>query len=94
VGLLVVGQPQINFSAHWFGTMDLEHARHTHELVKRPHVTLNLDYRHNGIGTASCGPGVLPQYELKPEEFRFAVRLKPFNGDGASAAESSKARVE
>ena len=57
--------------------MDLEQARHPHELTRRDYITLNLDYRHNGLGSASCGPGVLPQYELRPEEFRFAVRLRP-----------------
>jgi beta-galactosidase/evolved beta-galactosidase subunit alpha len=79
-GLWVDGSPTINFSAHWFTTKDLENARHTHELKRRDFITLNLDYRQNGIGSASCGPGVLPQYELHPEEFRFAVTLQPVLG--------------
>ncbi|MGH7214037.1 MAG: glycoside hydrolase family 2 TIM barrel-domain containing protein, partial [Tepidisphaeraceae bacterium] len=76
-GLLVEGVPRIDFSAQWFSTRDLEAARHTHELRRRDFITLNLDHRQNGLGSASCGPGVLPQYELRPEEFRFAVRLRP-----------------
>jgi beta-galactosidase/evolved beta-galactosidase subunit alpha len=66
-----------NFSAHWFTTMDLENARHTTDLVKRNFITLNLDHQHNGIGSASCGPAPWPQHLLKPEEFRFTVRLRP-----------------
>ena len=33
---------------------------------------VNLDVAQNGLGTASCGPGVLPQYELHadPAELR------------------------
>ena len=43
---------------------DLEAARHPTDLVARDAVYVNLDVGQNGLGTASCGPGVLPQYEL------------------------------
>ncbi len=43
---------------------DLDAARHTTDLVPRDQVFVNLDVGQNGLGTASCGPGVLPQYEL------------------------------
>jgi beta-galactosidase len=43
---------------------DLEAARHTTDLAARDAVFVNLDVAQNGLGTASCGPGVLPQYEL------------------------------
>jgi beta-galactosidase/beta-glucuronidase len=89
-GLLAVGQPTLDFSAHRFTTVDLEEARHTCDLVSRDEITLNLDYRHNGIGSASCGPGPLPQYLLRPEEFRFRVILKPFSRDAMSWAEARR----
>lgn len=76
-GFTVVGRPQLNFSAHRFTTQDLDQARHPYELPRRDEITLNLDLAQNGIGTASCGPGVLPQYWLKPEKFTFAVYLIP-----------------
>lgn len=79
MGFRAMGRPTINFSAHRFTTMDLEQARHTYELVPRDGITLNLDYRHNGIGSASCGPRPWAQYILKPEEFRFAVALQPLS---------------
>jgi beta-galactosidase/evolved beta-galactosidase subunit alpha len=66
-----------NFSAHWFTTMDLENARHTIDLVKRDFITLSLDHQHNGIGSASCGPGPWEQYLLKPAEFQFSVHFRP-----------------
>ena len=81
MGLMATGCPELNFSAHRFTTMDLENARHTYELPDRREITLNLDYRQTGLGSASCGPGVLPQYILKPEEFRFAIRLRPYSAD-------------
>jgi len=80
LGLLAVGQPTLDFSAHWFTTEDLEAAKHTNELVRRDFVTLNLDHQQNGIGTASCGPGVLPQYQCKPEAFAFSLVLTGFDG--------------
>ena len=89
-GLLVVGQPTIDFSAHWYTPMDFENAKHTYDLVKRPFITLNLDHRQTGIGTASCGPGVLEQYRLKPEPFEFSVRFKPYTADAGSPSELAK----
>lgn len=92
-GIIVMGQPTINFSAHRFTTMDLEKARHTNELEPRDFITLNLDYQQNGIGSASCGPGVLPEHRLLTKEYKFSVILQPYSADGMSAAESSKNRL-
>jgi beta-galactosidase/evolved beta-galactosidase subunit alpha len=75
-GFTAEGMPTLDFSAHRFTTEDLEAARHTYDLVPRDEITQNLDYRHNGIGSASCGPAPWSQYLLKPEEFRFAVVLR------------------
>ena len=77
-GLLAVGGPTLNFSVHRYAMMDLENARHPHELARRDDLTLNLDYRQRPLGTASCGPGPWPFYELKPHEFRFSMRLEAF----------------
>lgn len=76
-GLLVVADPKIDFSAHWHTPMDFETARHRHELIRRPFITLNLDHAQNGIGSNSCGPGVLDQYLLKPREFDFSLWFRP-----------------
>ncbi|MBD3184985.1 DUF4981 domain-containing protein [Candidatus Poribacteria bacterium] len=92
LGLLAV-MPDLNFSAHRFRTEDLEKAKHTCDLVKRDEITLNLDYKHHGLGSASCGPGVLPQYELKAEEFSFRIRLRVFSVDSQSPVEISKERI-
>lgn len=93
-GLMAVGRPTINFSAHRFTTMDLENARHTVDLVPRDEITFNLDYRHDGIGSASCGPRPWEQYLLKPEEFSFSVLLRPFSVDAMSAAEAARLPVD
>ncbi len=74
-GLLATGEPLIDFSAHRFTTRDLEKARHTCDLAPRRFITLNLDHAHRGLGSASCGPGPLPEYQLPARRFRFAVRF-------------------
>jgi beta-galactosidase/evolved beta-galactosidase subunit alpha len=79
-GLRVDGQPLINFSAHRFTVDDLTEAKHHCELVPRDTITLHLDHQHNGLGSASCGPGVLEQYRLKPGRFGFALRLRGLSG--------------
>lgn len=76
-GLLATGAPTLDFSASRFATEDLEAATHAHELAPRDFIELNLDYRHNGVGSASCGPGPWEHYLLRPHEFRFSIRLKP-----------------
>jgi beta-galactosidase/beta-glucuronidase len=83
-GLLAAGQPTINFSAMWFDQENLDEAKHPTDLQRRDYVTLNLDYQQNGIGTGSCGPGVLPQHELHPDAFKFSVHLSPCNADATS----------
>jgi beta-galactosidase/beta-glucuronidase len=79
IGLLIVGMPRLNVSAHHFTPEDLAAARHTYELKPRAEVVLGLDHRQAGIGTNSCGPGPLPCYVLAPEPVEFSLRLRPFS---------------
>jgi beta-galactosidase/beta-glucuronidase len=77
-GLLALGASDV--SVRHFTDEDLTAAQHMHEIPRREAIFLNLDHRQGGLGNGSCGPGVLPQYQLTPEEFRFQVRLRPVNG--------------
>ena len=90
MGLLAAGGEPGDFSAHRFTTEDIERARHTIELVPRNTITLNLVYRQCGLGTESCGPGRLPQYELPTGPFQFRYRLRPFTSDRTSAMALSR----
>ncbi len=80
VGLLVAGMPRLNVSAHPYTALDLARARHVHELKPREHLTLNLDLAQSGLGSESCGPGVLPQYRLQARNYRYSLRLRPLSG--------------
>ena len=99
-GLFVAGvhpeddAPWLNVSAHHFTTQDLAEAKHTYELKRRDEITLNLDYAQGGLGNGSCGPGVLPQYLLQPQEVRFSLWLRPFMPDTMSPMELSKQVID
>jgi hypothetical protein len=92
-GLLVVGTPRLEISAHHYTTEDLTQAKHTHKLTRRDAVTVNLDYAQSGLGSASCGPGRLPKYQLKPEPVRYQIRLRPFSEEDEAPADLSRQRV-
>jgi hypothetical protein len=89
-GLLAVGLPLLEVSAHHFTTEDLTNARHTFELKRRDDITLNLDYKQSGLGSASCGPETLPKYQIQPEPVSYRVRLRAISSDMQSAMELSK----
>ncbi len=74
-GIRVTGEPTLNFSASHFTAEDLYKATHTVDLVRRRETILNLDLAQRGLGTATCGPDTLPQYQLSGREHRFAYRL-------------------
>jgi len=93
-GLLVIGMPLINVNAQHHTPEDLTKALHEPELTARPETILHLDHAHNGLGSNSCGPRELEQYRLMPVPMAFAVRLRPFASDAASAMTLSKQALE
>jgi beta-galactosidase len=57
--------------------MQLTETRHDYELIPMKDTVVNLDARHNGIGSNSCGPTLHPDYQFKATEFCFSVRILP-----------------
>jgi hypothetical protein len=79
----------MSFSAHRYSVHALAAARHRDELVPEARTWLQLDHRQQGLGSASCGPGVIERYALKTGPFRFGVALSllaPLAPDCAPAA--------
>jgi beta-galactosidase len=58
---------------------DLAAATHRNELVPGDCVWLTIDVGQQGIGTGSCGPGVLPEYELTLRKTEFTVVFSPLS---------------
>jgi beta-galactosidase len=72
--LTVRGEP-FSFTLRRWSQPVLAAARHPFDLVADGRLHLLLDHVQHGIGTASCGPGVLPAYRLTPRAARFSVRF-------------------
>jgi beta-galactosidase len=76
-GLRIDGHPTFDLAARRWSTEDLNRAGHTHELRDRGRLFVHIDHAHQGLGSASCGPGVLPQHRLLPVSATFTVTLTP-----------------
>jgi beta-galactosidase len=76
-GLRVEGEPTIDLTVRAWTSEQLDQARHPTDLVPGDRVWVNLDLAQQGIGSASCGPGVLPAYRLDTAPVSFVVRLLP-----------------
>jgi beta-galactosidase len=74
-GLRVEGVPTVDLTVRRWSTEQLDRARHTVELTDEGRLFVNLDAAQQGIGTASCGPGVLPAYRLPAAPTAFSVLL-------------------
>ncbi|WP_410670278.1 glycoside hydrolase family 2 TIM barrel-domain containing protein [Amycolatopsis sp. cmx-4-68] len=79
-GLRIDGDPAFDFTARRWTAAALEAARHTTDLVPDDVVHLTLDVAQHGLGSASCGPGVLPQYRLTPQKTAFTLVFRTLPG--------------
>ena len=63
-----------NFNARTYTQKLLQNAKHQEDLHDEKTVCVNIDGFTRGTGTASCGPDILPQFEVdgsKGLEFSF-----------------------
>ena len=70
----VLGAP-MHASATRHTPAELFAAGHELDLVPRDDLVICLDAAHRGLGTASCGPDVLPRHRIPAGTFTFAYRL-------------------
>lgn len=70
-GLLIVAPEHMEFSVSRFSASQLFKSTHTNELEQEDRVYLNIDFKQRGLGTASCGPDTLPEYQIKAGTYRF-----------------------
>jgi beta-galactosidase len=67
-----------SFSAMHYTTRDLDECKHPYELHKRKRedAIVRLDWVHHGLGTGSCGPATLQEYELRTnKDFEVEILL-------------------
>ena len=90
-GLLVSGDPVLEFSAHPFWPEDLTQpsrgSKHPPDVQKRDFVCLTLDQAQMGVGgDDSWGARVHPQYTLPAKNYNFTLTFRPLKpGDDPGA---------
>lgn len=64
---------RFQFSAYPYSDEMVTRAQHISDMEAGNDVTVHLNAEHTGVGTATCGPDVLPKYHIAiaPEEFTF-----------------------
>jgi len=75
VALRLEGEPTFELTVRPWTSEQLDQAGHPTDLHPGDRLWVNLDLAQQGIGSASCGPGVLPAYRLDPAPATLAVRL-------------------
>ncbi len=64
-----------SFNVSEYTQEELASKKHNFELNKSGDTILCLDYLISGVGSNSCGPALLPQYQLNEKEFSFKFTL-------------------
>lgn len=76
LGFVFCDKP-FSFNCSHFTPEQLTATRHDYELVPMSETVVNLDYRHNGIGSNSCGPVLDEKWSFNDKEFMFKIKIVP-----------------
>ena len=80
VGLLAVGMPLLSVNALHYGTEDLNAGKHAFELPRRDFITLNLDWKQQGVGgDNSWGAWPHDEFLIPCAEQSYRFRLHPLS---------------
>ena len=71
------GEPTFECNVSAYTADALERAEHTDELVSDGRTHVRIDYRVSGIGSNSCGPELMAQYQLKEKHIEFGFTMGP-----------------
>jgi beta-galactosidase len=66
---------EFQFSASAYSDANLDKATHINQMEDAGFNYIHLDAQQAGVGTATCGPGVLPHYRVKPLPTYFDFKL-------------------
>ena len=75
--ITAIGPEGFSFNASHYTQEELTNKAHNFELEESGSTVLCLDYKHNGIGSNSCGPVLMDPYRFIDENIDFTIRLIP-----------------
>lgn len=81
VGIAFASDRELDFSVRPYSDAQIYEATHAFELEKEHRLYVNLDYKNSGLGSGSCGPERLEQYQVYPLPFAYSIFMKPYVGE-------------
>ncbi|WP_329173362.1 glycoside hydrolase family 2 TIM barrel-domain containing protein [Streptomyces sp. NBC_01477] len=78
-GVRIEGAPAFWLTARPWSTEALDAAEHTYDLVRSDTLWVHLDHALHGLGSASCGPEVLPAHRLDAAPAAFSFTFVPLD---------------
>ena len=75
--MTIVSTEGFSFNASHYTQEELTEKGHNFELEECGSTVLCVDYRQNGIGSASCGPDLMRKYAFEDETIDFSFRIIP-----------------
>ena len=75
-GVTAYAATNFDFYVSNYSDYELAVKKHNYELEESDFVTMHLDYKNSGVGSNSCGPQLLPQYQMNDKEFEWEYQLK------------------
>lgn len=75
-GVTITAAKPFQFSVSPFADANVDKASHISDLHADGLTTVHIDALHTGVGTATCGPDVLPQYVIKVAPIDFSFNFK------------------
>lgn len=85
--LRITSDDAFAFTARRWTARQLDAAAHPGDLAPGDTVWVNLDAYQYGLGSASCGPGVLSQYIVQPAETTMSLRFAVVPSDQSRTEE-------
>lgn len=76
-GVKITSDDTFQFSVYPYSDAEVTKAIHTGDLVPDDKVTVHIDAAQTGVGTATCGPDVLPKYFLPIAPYDFTFYFTP-----------------
>ena len=75
-GLEFFSDGYFDFNVSEYTSEALDQAMHTNELKKNGLTNIRVDYKVSGLGSASCGPDLMDEYQLSEKEIYFSFIMK------------------
>ena len=86
-GLMFLKKGGFEFGVSHFSAEYLTEAEHDYELEPAKETYVSIDYKHSGIGSASCGVELGDQWRLKEKKFSFAFSVMPVSTNNVDCFE-------